>query len=111
MRIISQDKKYDFPYDKIAIYVEDNFVMADLLNGCGDRVIAEYSSEENATIAVDTMRGMYSLSRIERKDRISDKYIDAIKKYCVVSHSPNFGILSSDFMFVFPKEKDLEGKK
>lgn len=111
MRIISQDKKYDFPYDKIAICVEDNFVMADLLNGCGDRVIAEYSSEENAMEAVFIMREMYALSKVKKKGLIDDEYIEKIKKYCIFASSPSMSIYSADFSFVFPKEKDLEGKK
>lgn len=111
MRIISQDKKYDFPYDKIAIYVENNFVMADLINGCVDRVIAEYSSEESAMDAVFIMREMYALSKVKKKGLIDDEYIEKIKKYCVFASSENMSIYSSDFAFVFPKEKDLEGKK
>ena len=111
MRIISQDRKFDYPYDKIAIYVEENFVMADLLNGCVDRVIAEYSSEENAMEAVYIMRAIYALQKVQRKHMLDDKSIEKLKEHCIFASAPDMGIYSEDFAFVFPKEKDLEGKK
>ena len=56
MRIISQDGRTDLPYDGIALFVNDNVIMAESLNRERMYVMAEYDSAEKAMDALQYMR-------------------------------------------------------
>lgn len=68
MRIISQDGKTDLPYDSIALFVNDNFIMAEALNRERLYVMAEYDSEETAIDAINHMRNEIQLIKNELDD-------------------------------------------
>ena len=107
MRIVSQDAKYDFPYDKVAVCVQDNFIMVDTLNGCSDRVVAEYRSEESAMEVLDIMRTVYALSTVKRKDLISPHLVEILDRYTIYSGSA-CGVSSDDFAFIFPDASEFD---
>lgn len=56
MRTISQDGRTDLPYDGIALFVNDNVIMAESLNRERMYVMAEYDSAEKAMDALQYMR-------------------------------------------------------
>lgn len=65
MRIISQDGKTDLPYDSVALFVNDNVIMAESLNRERMYVMAEYDSEESAIDAINYMRNEIQLIKNE----------------------------------------------
>lgn len=57
MRIISQDGKYNVPYDQSIVIQTGNLIH---VKCCGEqKVFAEYSSPEKAEIALDEMNDTY----------------------------------------------------
>lgn len=68
MRIISQDGKTDLPYESIALFVNDNFIIAESLNKERMYVMAEYDSEETAIDAMSYMRNEIQLIENEMDD-------------------------------------------
>lgn len=63
MRVISQNGEFDFPYEQIAVYRNDNQVacrmFADQKNS---NVLGVYSSDEKAQKAMEMMRVSYGNS-------------------------------------------------
>lgn len=101
MRIISQDKNFDLPYEETTIQAFDNgtvaaFSLADL--GSTDFItFAKYSTEEKAIKAMEMCREKY-LSRMEL-----DGGYD-IAHGCYVQ--PNYWVLPR--VFQFPKDEEVE---
>lgn len=74
MRIISQDGKTDLPYEGIALFVNDNVIMAESINRERMYVMAEYDSEEVAIEAIRYMRNEIQLIKNELDDGASVIY-------------------------------------
>ena len=97
MRIISQNGMYDLPYEETTFQVLYNgkiaaFALSDLTSD-GYIVMAEYSTEEKATKAMEMCREKY-LSRIELNggyDVVNGCYVQ-----------PNYWVLPR--VFQFPKD-------
>ena len=95
MRIISQNGKFDLPYENLAIFVEYENVIARFEN---ERyLLGQYSSEAKAIKAMEMLRGTY-LSRMEL-----DGGYDAVNG-CYVQ--PNFWVLPK--VFQFPQDDEIE---
>lgn len=86
MRIISQDGRTDLPYDGIALFVNDNVIMAESLNRERIYVIAEYDSEETAMSVLNELREDVSL---------------------VIALKESLGEIRGDLYYAFPKEKTV----
>lgn len=59
MRIISQDKKYDVPYDSVTVYVSPVIpreIDADFVPYRSTEVLGTYNSEEDALYVMDCIR-------------------------------------------------------
>lgn len=103
MRVISQDGRYDIPYEQAAllIYGSRIYLMSQNFSGVeriiSDPVIAEYSTEEKAIKAMDMCREKY-LSRMEL-----DGGYDVVNG-CYVQ--PNYWVLPKAFQF--PTDEDIE---
>lgn len=101
MRIISQDKEFDLPYEETTIQVFANgtiaaFSLTDL--GNDDFItMAKYSTKEKAIKAMEMCREKY-LSRMEL-----DGGYDIVHG-CYVQ--PNYWVLPK--VFQFPKEEEVE---
>ena len=95
MRIISQNGKFDLPYENLAIFFEYENVIARFEN---ERyLLGQYSSEAKAIKAMEMLRGTY-LSRMEL-----DGGYDAVNG-CYVQ--PNFWVLPK--VFQFPQDDEIE---
>lgn len=69
MRILSQDGRTDFPYERVCLEVSDSgkiFVQGDIW-GAEDNYIevAIYENEEKARKAMEMLRGKYSTLRMQ----------------------------------------------
>ena len=101
MRIISQDKEFDLPYEETTIQVFGNgtiaaFSLTDL--GNDDFItMAKYSTKEKAIKAMKMCREKY-LSRMELEGGYD------IVHGCYVQ--PNYWVLPK--VFQFPKEEEVE---
>ena len=95
MRVISQNGKFDLPYENLAIFVEYENVIARFEN---ERyLLGQYSSKAKAIKAMEMLRGTY-LSRMEL-----DGGYDAVNG-CYVQ--PNFWVLPK--VFQFPQDDEIE---
>ena len=67
MRIISQDRKIDVPYEMSAIRNEDNVIILNMVGETGKgSVIARYSTSEKAQKAMEMLREKYThMKRVE----------------------------------------------
>lgn len=103
MRIISQDGRYDMPYERVMLlrYKEKIYLMSKDFAGVegiiGDPVIAEYSTKEKAIKAIEMCRNKY-LEKMELDggyDVVSGCYVQ-----------PNYWVLPK--VFQFPKEEEVQ---
>ena len=103
MRIISQYKEFDLPYEETTIQAfEDGTVIAFSLTdleSAASITMAEYSTKEKAIKAMEMCREKY-LSRMEL-----DGGYDVVNG-CYVQ--PNYWVLSK--VFQFPKEEEVENE-
>ncbi len=101
MRIISQDKEFDLPYEETTIQAFDNGTLAAFsltdLESDAFITIAKYSTEEKAIEAMEMCREKY-LSRMELNGGYD------IVNGCYVQ--PNYWVLPK--VFQFPKEEELQ---
>ena len=94
MRIISQNGRVDMPYEKIALYLSCEQIVAK--HEGTKYLLATYSSEEKAVKAMEMCREKY-LSRMEL-----DGGYDIVNK-CYVQ--PNYWVLPK--VFQFPKDEEV----
>lgn len=107
MRIISQDRSTELPYDSVALFVEDNIIMAESLNRERIYVMAEYGSEETAMSVLNELRENVSfITAVKECGEIVDDYHD---RYRLASQrmifATSMGKIFGDLYYVFPKEK------
>ena len=100
MRIISQDGRFDLPYEKTVLEkTKDKIIVYSLssLNDADYLTMAGYSTEEKATKAMEMCREKY-LSRMELNggyDVVNGCYIQ-----------PNYWVLPK--VFQFPKDEEVQ---
>ena len=84
MRIISQNGKFDLPYENLAIFVEYENVIARFEN---ERyLLGQYSSEAKAIKAMEALRETWINETVEFED----------------------GIYNRNIIFQFPKDSEIE---
>lgn len=101
MRIISQNGKFDLPYEETTIKVFDDgdvkaFALSDL-RGRDYILMAKYSTKEKAMKAMEMCRNRY-LSRTELQggfNALNGRYVQ-----------PNFWVLPR--IFQFPQDNEIE---
>lgn len=60
MRVISQNGIFDFPYNQIAVYRNENNIMCRFSNvEKSANILGIYSTEEKAEMAMEMMRSVY----------------------------------------------------
>lgn len=107
MRIISQDGRTDLPYDGIALFAEDNIILAESLNRERIYVMAEYDSEETAMSVLNELRENVSFVTAVKEcgaivDDDHDRYRLARRRMILAT---SMGKIFGDLYYVFPKEK------
>lgn len=103
MRIISQDSKIDFPYNRIMLCVEGELVTA--RNDGKQYLIGKYSTEEKAVKAMEMCREQYAQSELN-KDMIQ-KVADTLSKISVSVIDDVRKQLSEKYLFQFPADDEI----
>ena len=111
MRIISQNGKFDLPYENLAIFVEYENVIARFEN---ERyLLGQYSSEAKAIKAMEMLRETYAgmpimMQNVElTEDEI--KAIERIKESSIIVRlvdEPSKVECFNNIIFQFPKDDD-----
>ena len=95
MRIISQNGKFDLPYENLAIFVEYENVIARFENE--RHLLGQYSSEAKAIKAMEMLREKY-LQYISLQGGES-AFVEAV-------FQPNYWVLPK--VFQFPQDDEIE---
>jgi hypothetical protein len=102
MRIVSQDGRFDFPYEAVAVCISnldkrEIIVFSPHPDSGYMNTMAKYSTEEKARKAMEMLRETYlSYMKLEGgQSFMSNNYIQ-----------PNFWVLPK--VFQFPKDEDVE---
>lgn len=110
MRIISQDKEYDLPYEETTIRAFDNgtiaaFPLADLESN--DFItMAKYSTKEKAIKAMEMCRKRYTQYIFNR--RMVTVAANDLTRIPLEEAEKVRDQISETFIFQFPKEEEVE---
>ena len=111
MRIISQNGKFDLPYENLAIFVEYENVIARFEN---ERyLLGQYSSEEKAIKAMEMLRETYAgMPLVMQNVTISEdvtKEFERLKKCGIMvrtENQPSKVDFINNVIFQFPQDSD-----
>ena len=113
MRIISQNGKFDLPYENLAIFVEYENVIARFENE--RHLLAQYSSEAKAIKAMEMLRETYtSMPLVMQNVTISEdvaKEFERLKKCAIMvrtENQPSKVDFINNAIFQFPKDSEIE---
>ena len=111
MRVISQNGKFDLPYENLAIFVEYENVIARFENE--RHLLGQYSSEAKAIKAIEMLREAYVGMPIvmQNVDLTEDeiKAIERIKESSIIVRlvdEPSKVECFNNIIFQFPKDSD-----
>lgn len=118
MRVISQNGMFDFSYEQIAVYRNDNIVLCRFSNV--ERlanILGVYSTEEKAQKVMVMLRNAYVGQFIGKNVEVSDSTIEELREMmktgfgCIRIREGNSGI--ADFQplhtyFKFPQDSEVE---
>lgn len=111
MRVISQNGKFDLPYENLAIFVEYENVIARFENE--RHLLGQYSSEAKAIKAMEMLREAYVGMPIvmQNVDLTEDeiKAIERIKESSIIVRlvdEPSKVECFNNIIFQFPKDSD-----
>lgn len=119
MRILSQDGKYDFPYEKVCLEVSDSgkiFAQGDIW-GAEDNYIevAKYENEAKARKAMDILHEVYTgIPLILQNVDISEEAEEMFKKwkkqgiFVVSENQPSKVEYVGNILFQFPADDEVE---
>ena len=113
MRIISQNGKFDLPYENLAIFVEYENVIARFEN---ERyLLGQYSSEAKAIKAMEMLRETYvGMPLVMQNVTISEdvaKEFERLKKCGIMvrtENQPSKVDFINNAIFQFPQDEDVE---
>lgn len=121
MRIISQDRTFDMPYEEVIIqrfksriyFLNKNLTGVELLND--DMQIAEYSTEEKAKKAMEMLRDAYiGMPIVMQNFDVSEdvtREFERLKKCGVVvqaENQPSKVDFINNAVFQFPQDEEIE---
>lgn len=113
MRILSQDGKFDVPYEKVCLEVSDSgkiFAQGDIW-GAEDNYIevAKYSTEAKARKAMEMLREAYSPVLVIKEHQEGLKPNIKPNEFFVgsISQMPKVEVLDN-FYFQFPSDDEVE---
>ena len=117
MRLISQDGKFDIPYDEIVVELFEECVVGRLKEYIGrDIILGSYSTKEKAQKAMQMLRTVYTGRFVATAD-IADDFEEQLKELMkggfgtVIVKDTNDSRVEFDNLngyFQFPKDEDLE---
>lgn len=106
MRVISQDGRLDFPYEKSVVFIpprEKTIVRVQMIGDYETTMMAEYSTEEKAKKAVKMLRIAYENNEFYHHTANSEHFVEL----CNVLDRETFKGYTSEY-FQFPAEEELE---
>ena len=104
MRVISQDGKFDIPYDEIVVEIFDKCVVGRLKEYIGrDIILGSYSTEAKTQKAMEMLHNSYNNFDWIKTTGFSDE----LKAVCKHITKEDFKSLTSPY-FQFPKDEDVE---
>lgn len=123
MRILSQDRKFDFPYERVCLEVSDSgkiFAQGDIWGTATDNnyiEVANYSTEAKARNAMEMLRGAYcgeiymkcgdyEISDIDLSQELEKKIREEMSKSKFLTTVPNPVIECK--IFQFPSDDEVE---
>ena len=116
MRVISQDRKIDVPYEQISIEVRDNEIWcgynATLGKDCIAKRFAIYSTEEKAEKAMQKLHECYTGVILLQNAGFPDDAAEQLKSMkngfiCVNNQADNVRIEPLHTVFRFPQEDEI----
>ena len=116
MRLISQDGKFDIPYDEIVVELFDECVVGRLKDYIGrDIILGSYSTEEKAQKAMEMLRTAYvGLPILFQNVDMNGSVVDKLKEWkrdgIVLLHDNADSKIEqvNNAIFQFPKDEDVE---
>lgn len=120
MRIISQDGRFDLPYELVAVSidtVDEMMIIAYAVNSEDSEIwnLAEYSTKEKAAKAMEMLRGTYiGMPIVMQNVNVSEdmaKAFERLKKCSVVvraDNQPSKVEYINNVIFKFPKDDEIE---
>lgn len=121
MRVISQDREHDVPYEHATLWRDERVIWA-CVSGIGKIIMAQYSSEEKSEKAMQKLHEAYApeplfihndVSSVERAaaGEISwSQALDDMNKNLIISPVSNSSIekvCNGNIVFRFPQEDEL----
>lgn len=104
MRVISQDGKFDIPYDEIVVEIFDKCVVGRLKEYIGrDIILGSYSTEAKTQKAMEMLHDSYNNFDWIKTTGFSDE----LKVVCKHITKEDFKAITSPY-FQFPKDEDVE---
>lgn len=118
MRVISQDGRLDFPYEKSVVFItprDASEIRIQALGDDDDGMIAKYSTEEKAKKAMEMLREAYTgmpivMQNIDISEDVAKEF-ERLKKCGVMVRAedqPSKIECISNAVFQFPAEEELE---
>lgn len=114
MRIVSQDGKWDIPYEQVAIHrcgMSIYFFNSNL--DYDAKKLAAYSTEEKANVAMEMLREAYmgiivleNMDNMEKALNTSGVLKQPVINYTTDSKVPNIKYIN-EAIFQFPKDEDI----
>lgn len=106
MRVISQDGRLDFPYEKSVVFItprDASEIRIQALGDDDDGMIAKYSTEEKAKKAMEMLRFAYENNEFYHHTANSEHFVEI----CNMLSKESFKKTTSEY-FQFPTEEELE---
>ena len=111
MRIISQNGKFDLPYENLAIFVEYENVIARFENE--RHLLAQYSSKEKAIKAMEMLRETYAgmplvMQNVDILEDVAEEF-ERLKKCGIMvrtENQPSKVDFINNAIFQFPQDDD-----
>lgn len=117
MRLISQDGKFDIPYDEIVVELFDKCVVGRLKEYIGrDIILGSYSTESKAQKAMEMLHKAYTgmpvvFQNVEFGDDVKKMFAD-FRKNGIILHSFEDTESKVEYIdnviFQFPQDEDVE---
>lgn len=111
MRIISQDREHDVPYEHATLWRDERVIWA-CVSGIGKIIMAQYSSEEKSEKAMQKLHECHTGVLLMQNVSLPEDEAERLKNMkagfiCVNSREDNVRIEPMHMVFRFPQEDEL----
>lgn len=116
MRVVSQDGKFDFPYEKCCIWLNGkSVILSPISEPDSNYTYGSYATQEKAMKAIEMLRNSYTgMPVIFKNGEMTDEVFDVFKKinmYGIIANvekeQPKIEYINN-VVFQFPKDEDVQ---